>query len=415
MLLLEVNISWTKDSRLGLALSGGIDSMVLYHLLTRSLRHTYQSLTVIHVNHNQREASKEEAAYIKEMTAKDQVAYEYTVLDFEGDFSQNRGREMRYDFFKTVSERHHLDVLLMAHHEDDQYETVLHQLLTGRYLYGNLGIPEDYKKDGLRILRPLMNVNKGDIEIYQEEHQVKYFEDESNHGDAYTRNYIRHHLVPVIEQSHALDISHLNHLRDDMNELSEFVSEFVKGLVRDHSISRKTYQTYSPLIRLYILNQLLSNIPVEMSRKGLTSLDQTLMSEKSQTAFPLEQYEVRVEYDQVYVKKSNLDDESEPLIVEDSGNFIYNDYHIVVKLPSDEFPLTIRTRIDGDRVSLKHGGSKKVSRLFIDKKVAASERKVMPVVLNQHGVIIAVGTLYNIIEPADNRILKIMKEQEDDN
>lgn len=166
--------------------------------------------------------------------------------------------------------------------------------------------------------------------------------------------------MPVIEQSHALDISHLNHLRDDMNELSEFVSEFImKGLVRDLAFQEKLIK-HIVLVRLYILNQLLSNIPVEMSRKGLTSLDQTLMSEKSQTAFPLEQYEVRVEYDQVYVKKSNLDDESEPLIVEDSGNFIYNDYHIVVKLPSSEFPLTIRTRIDGDRgVSLKHGGSKK--------------------------------------------------------
>lgn len=415
VLLLKLNISWTTESHLGLALSGGIDSMVLYHLLTTTYKDTYKSLTVLHVNHNQRVASLSEAAYIKKMTEKDHVNYESVVLDFEGNFSQESGRKKRYAFFRDIAKKHHLNVLLMAHHEDDQYETVLHQLLTGRYLHGNLGIPEDYERVGVRISRPLMKVRKRDIREYQQAHTVKYFEDESNLEDTYTRNYIRHHIVPDIEDADALDLKQLVNIKNDINELSDFVSDFAKNIISKGSLSRGNYRQYSPLIRIYILNSLLSDTSTIMSRKALESLDQTLMSGPAQTVYQLDSHTVHVEYDQVYVKKAKVSPISEPLIVEDSGNFIYNNYHIVVKLPSDEFPLTIRPRLDGDRVQLKQGGTKKISRLFIDNKIVASERKAIPVVLNQHGIIIAVGAIYNIIEPAENRILKITKEQEDDN
>ncbi len=415
MLLLKLNISWTTKSHIALALSGGIDSMVLYHLLTTTYKDTYKSLTVLHVNHNQRVASISEAAYIKEMTEKDRVNFESVVLDFEGHFSQEAGRKKRYAFFRDIVKKHRLNVLLMAHHEDDQYETVLHQLLTGRYLHGNLGIPEANETAGIKISRPLMMVRKRDIKKYQRTHMVKYFEDESNHEDTYTRNYIRHHIVPDIEDTETLDLKQLVSLKNDINALSDFVSGFAKNFTSNGSLSRETYKQYSPLVRIYILNALLSESSTIMSRKALESLDQTLMSGPSQTVYQLDSHTVHIEYDQVYVKKTTLSPISEPLIVEDNGNFIYNNYHIVVKLPSDELPLTIRPRLDGDRVQLKQGGSKKVSRLFIDKKIVASEREAMPVVLNQHGIIVAVGTIYNIIEPAENRILKITKEQEDDN
>lgn len=77
--------------------------------------------------------------------------------------------------------------------------------------------------------------------------------------------------------------------------------------------------------------------------------------------------------------------------------------------PSD-YPLYIRSKQDGDRVPLKQGGHKKLSRLFIDKKIPASERGIMPVVESADGIIIAVGSIYNIIEPSENRTLRIKKE-----
>jgi tRNA(Ile)-lysidine synthase len=72
-------------------------------------------------------------------------------------------------------------------------------------------------------------------------------------------------------------------------------------------------------------------------------------------------------------------------------------------------------KADGDKIYLKNTGTKKVSRLFIDKKIPAGERQKMPVAVNADGIIIAVGTIYNIIEPSENRLLRITKEFNDDN
>ena len=97
----------------------------------------------------------------------------------------------------------------MGHHADDQHETVLQQLLTGRHLYGNLGIPEMNDRGAYTIVRPLSHVTKEMIQIYSNQHQVVYFEDASNAGDDYTRNYVRHHVIPPVKEAPELDVSQL--------------------------------------------------------------------------------------------------------------------------------------------------------------------------------------------------------------
>ena len=94
----RIETVWTEDDDIALALSGGIDSMVLYHLLTNEYKHTYKSLTVLHVNHNVRSASQDEAAYIEKMTEKDGVRCETAVLNFSTGFSREKGRVKRYEF-----------------------------------------------------------------------------------------------------------------------------------------------------------------------------------------------------------------------------------------------------------------------------------------------------------------------------
>ena len=157
---LKIDTAWGADDDIALALSGGIDSMVLYHLLTNEYKHTYKNLPVIHVNHNVRTASKEEAVYIKKMTCEDDVRCETTVLNFTDGFSQDSGRVKRYEYFSSVLEDLNIKFLLMGHHKDDQYETVLQQLLAGRHLYGNLGIPAIRDKGTYKIVRPFINVTK---------------------------------------------------------------------------------------------------------------------------------------------------------------------------------------------------------------------------------------------------------------
>lgn len=414
---LKINTAWGRDDDIALALSGGIDSMVLYHLLTREYKHTYKTLTVIHVNHNVREASKEEAAYIERMTKRDRIRCEKTILNFTEEFSQEAGRIKRYDFFREVLNDLNIKYLLMGHHQDDQYETVLQQLLTGRHLYGNVGIPKVRDNGSYTIVRPFQNITKADIQKYQKHHEITYFEDESNAGDDYTRNYVRHHIIPAVKESASLDISQLDYVRQDLNELSDFAYDFAERFVSmyDGRLPRDEYLKHSGIVRRYILTALLNRDGIRIGRQAQNSLDELLAGGPAQTVFEAGAVSVHIEYDYFYAAQPAEELPETLLSIEDNGEFIYNDYHVTVDLPESELPLTLRMKADGDKIYLKNTGTKKVSRLFIDKKIPAGERQKMPVAVNADGIIIAVGTIYNIIEPSENRLLRITKEFNDDN
>ncbi len=414
---LKINTAWGRDDDIALALSGGIDSMVLYHLLTREYKHTYKTLTVIHVNHNVREASKEEAAYIERMTKRDRIRCEKTILNFTEEFSQEAGRIKRYDFFREVLNDLNIKYLLMGHHQDDQYETVLQQLLTGRHLYGNVGIPKVRDNGSYTIVRPFQNITKADIQKYQKHHEITYFEDESNAGDHYTRNYVRHHIIPAVNESASLDISQLDYVRQDLNELSDFAYDFAERFVSmyDGRLPRDEYLKHSGIVRRYILTALLNRDGIRIGRQAQNSLDELLAGGPAQTVFEAGAVSVHIEYDYFYAAQPAEEMPETLLSIEDNGEFIYNDYHVTVDLPESELPLTLRMKADGDKIYLKNTGTKKVSRLFIDKKIPAGERQKMPVAVNADGIIIAVGTIYNIIEPSENRLLRITKEFNDDN
>lgn len=414
---LKINTAWGRDDDIALALSGGIDSMVLYHLLTREYKHTYKTLTVIHVNHNVREASKEEAAYIERMTKRDRIRCEKTILNFTEEFSQEAGRIKRYDFFREVLNDLNIKYLLMGHHQDDQYETVLQQLLTGRHLYGNVGIPKVRDNGSYTIVRPFQNITKADIQKYQKHHEITYFEDESNAGDDYTRNYVRHHIIPAVNESASLDISQLDYVRQDLNELSDFAYDFAERFVSmyDGRLPRDEYLKHSGIVRRYILTALLNRDGIRIGRQAQNSLDELLSGGPAQTVFEAGTVSVHIEYDYFYAAQPAEEMPETLLSIEDNGEFIYNDYHVTVDLPESELPLTLRMKADGDKIYLKNTGTKKVSRLFIDKKIPAGERQKMPVAVNADGIIIAVGTIYNIIEPSENRLLRITKEFNDDN
>lgn len=414
---ITIDVTWQHDDDIALALSGGVDSMVLYHLLTNDYKHTYNKLLIVHVNHGLRAASVDEADYINEMATRDGVCFKMITLDFKGDFSQAAARVKRYEFFNHVMQNKNIKYLLTAHHLDDQYETVLQQLLTGRHLYGNLGIPELHKRAGITITRPLIRTEKSVIRQYQEAQNITYFEDASNAGDDYTRNYVRHHVIPPIKNATALNINQLNNVRQDVNQLSAFAGDYAARVVADNKakLSRRLYLRHNGTLRRYILTALLAAEGARASRHALETLDTMIQSDLAQSTYNIGGIAVHIEYDQLYVAQPKIVTVPEPLSIEENGKFHYNNYRIDVAVPPSELPLTVRAKQNGDKVRVKNVGTKKISRLFIDKKVPNSERIKMPVILNANGIIIAVGTIYNIIEPSKNRLLKITKEFNDDN
>jgi len=400
---MELRCSWDRDDTVALAISGGVDSMVLYHLLKTSYRDTFGRLILLHVNHGQRTASEAEAAHIVNMAAADGVLCETVRLDIDkDDFSQAAAREARYQFFDEMMMRHGARVLLTAHHLDDQYESVMHQLLTGRYLPGKMGIPYDREEEGYRIIRPLLHIPREAIEAYAGRHRVTYFEDETNSGTDYTRNYIRHNLMKDIRASEHLQPDQLLKLSEDLGEVDGMLREEAAGFISGRQVlSREELNKRRRILRIYIVNAWLASRGLGARRRYIEEMLDVASSGTAQAEFPVGDRRVVIAYDEMRIEAGNSVT-LHRLDITENGMYSFNGYEITVEMSPSELPIRVRTREEGDRIFVPGVGTKKLSRLFIDRKVPKDEREIMPVVTGQDHQIIAVGIIYNIIKTRGN-------------
>lgn len=191
----------TGGETIVVAVSGGVDSMVMLHLLLR-LRVRYStSLHVAHLNHGLRGAeSAETADFVRTHCEAHEIPV--TVTSAEGRMWQDRmggsvqavARDLRYRFLERVADEQKADRIALGHHRDDQAETVLMNLLRGSGIRGLGGIPP--VRD--RIIRPLIDCAREEIERYARKEGIPYVEDSSNRTLVYSRNRIRLRLLPEL-------------------------------------------------------------------------------------------------------------------------------------------------------------------------------------------------------------------------
>jgi tRNA(Ile)-lysidine synthase len=186
-----------KNCHLLVGVSGGIDSVVLGHALSQ-LRSIYPfDLTFIYIDHQLHPESKKWANTVKQLAKKLSIEYIYEKVTIDQDLklgAEGAARKNRYEAFQ----KHQKDILVLAHHEDDQLETLLLQLARGAGSKGLSCMPE-YHED-LKIWRPLLDVSKDLIYRYQKEHKLKFIEDSSNLDNKYDRNYLRNKVIPLVKK-----------------------------------------------------------------------------------------------------------------------------------------------------------------------------------------------------------------------
>ena len=182
-----------------IAYSGGIDSTVLLHAVSSVCASTGHSLKAIHINHQlhadaqlweQHCISKARLLNVAIETLKVDVA-QYREHGIEG-----AAREARYQAFTDELTAH--DVLLTAHHADDQIETVLLQLFRGTGVQGLAGCAQARTLGDALLMRPLLNVSRQDIDSYAQTHQLNWLDDPSNDSLLHDRNYLRHEIMPLL-------------------------------------------------------------------------------------------------------------------------------------------------------------------------------------------------------------------------
>lgn len=187
-----------RTDKLLVAVSGGVDSMVLLE----HCRQLQLTMIVAHVNYGLRgEESKKDEQLVLEYCNTHQIPCE-TLRVEPSHWQHHKGstqaiaRAIRYDWFEQLRSKHGARYTLTAHHANDQTETMLMQFIRGGGGKSVYGMPELHKG----LLRPLLAVSRKTIQRYAEEYTVPWRDDQSNNTDAYTRNFIRHHILPLVEQ-----------------------------------------------------------------------------------------------------------------------------------------------------------------------------------------------------------------------
>ncbi len=401
-----------QNDRIVIGCSSGPDSMALVDMLLK-IRDKYNLFLVIaHVNHNVRKESYEEAEFLKDYCFINKLLFESMIIEEYGDDNfHNEARNIRYNFFENLVHKYDANYLMTAHHGDDLIETVMMRIVRGSNLNGYAGFRNIVDMDGYKIVRPLINYTKKELEEYDQENEVKYYIDSSNDKDKYTRNRYRKYLLPFLKQEE-MDV-HLKFLKfsNFLNDASKFIEKVrdktIKRVMEDEKILIDRFLEEDQFLQKEILYYLLSEfyqddlilvgdkhieiiLDLINSRKSnsFINLPNDVIAKKNYNYFLLTRQtkiisSYEIEFDNYVLLPNNHYIEKISDISDNSNN--------ICRLDSDDItlPLIVRSRRMGDKIKVKGlNGTKKVKDIFIDKKMSLANRDIWPIVLDSKGEVV---------------------------
>jgi len=196
--------------QIAVAFSGGLDSVVLLDSVckTQAASKHPPEIWAFHIHHGLQKQADDWFIFCEQLAKKYKIHFDFRLLHLGADSSQGnveaRARAARYDALAELCVEHDIDELLLAHHQNDQAETVLLQLLRGAGVAGLAAMSEVRKlKHGsttIDLCRPLINQSKAELETYAKTHKLKWIEDPSNRDMRYRRNAVRKHIIPRLEK-----------------------------------------------------------------------------------------------------------------------------------------------------------------------------------------------------------------------
>ena len=219
-----------------IGVSGGADSMCLLTVLQELAGLMELRLHVVHVNHLLRKEAEEEEHYVREFCDRQGIpctVFRKDIGIYAGELGcsiEEAGRSYRYECFEQVRRQEGAQRIAVAHHRNDRAETLLFHLLRGTGLRGLGSIPA---VRGV-IIRPLLYINRKEIEAYLEEKQVYYYTDASNASDAYSRNVIRNQVLPLLENINEKAVTHITGVSDLAQEYWNYVEQQAMKLEQEY-------------------------------------------------------------------------------------------------------------------------------------------------------------------------------------
>jgi len=398
-----------------IGVSGGPDSLCLLHALN-SIADMYSlTLVPVHVNHMIRPEAAEEADHLADLCDRmdlDLRIYEVPcqiLADELGISVEEAGRQVRYQIFDEVAAEleeggvpSEKIVIAVAHNADDQAETVLFRLIRGTGIHGLAGIPAVRMSEaGYCIVRPLLNIDRSDIEAYIKENRLRPNIDKSNDDNAYTRNRIRNELIPYLEREfnprikdnlrrfaglaymddsllreialndyfESVEVSgekeeavlDISRLRNDPPSVCSRVISMMFTLLKLESCA--TYDNMTAVMDIIYGENPSAGVDLPLGIRAQREYDKLVFSAAEEKIMPDDTIAI---YPQVIMAKEFDPDEDMPYAAFDFDAF------------NSEFPgrlgdIELRTRREGDYLPMKKG-RKKIQDLLVDSKVKKSAR-----------------------------------------
>lgn len=355
-----------EHRRVLVALSGGKDSMTLFNWLYTYRKELEVELFTAHVNYGLRDVADWEEEQLKQKMTELQIELEVAHYDSDEKFSEEAGRNMRYEFFRQVMADKNCTALVTAHHKGDQVETVLMREITGRRLRHLTGIPERQVFGTGELIRPLLTFSKADFDAEE------YFEDVTNAGTDYLRNRVRNQYIPALTQENPQFSEAIVSMSQEITLAFSVIKDKIAELeiIKDE-INLKLFLRQSRALQHFILQEYLEKFPdLQVSKAKFSELlwiierPQQYRSELSSAYFFVknDQYFMIVP-NQPFPKKEIEIRENDPK----DASFMR------VDLPM-EGEIEIRKRQPGDYI-LINGHHKKLRKFFIEQHVPLEKRE----------------------------------------
>ncbi|MEW9502913.1 tRNA lysidine(34) synthetase TilS [Jeotgalibacillus marinus] len=425
------------------AVSGGPDSMAILHYLLNETQFGLQ-VEVAHLNHMLRgEESAEDLRYVQTFCDKHSVRCHVASIDVKERMRKARkglqetAREVRYEFLVDVMTRAQASKLVLGHHADDQIETVLFRLIRGSTGKGRAGIQPKRPFGNSFIVRPLLALTKEEIEQYCERHHIIPRQDPSNAKDDYTRNRLRHHVIPLLKEENPSLHQHIVRYNKEVTEdeawLEKEAGRRLEALTIAHSdqffkLDQQMFCNEAPplqrrMIHL-ILNYLYTKVPTSLSAahtvaitklfgqphpSGELHLPQGLIVSRSYSTVtfyfvqknePASPYKIELEIGQMYTLYNGV---KMRLVEGVKGPPDSSIDCCWIDLSQVELPLIVRNRRDGDRIQLKGmSGSKKIKDVFMEAKIPLHLRVQWPIVTDASGKVLwipGIRTAHGVDKP----------------
>ncbi|PLX15285.1 MAG: tRNA lysidine(34) synthetase TilS, partial [Candidatus Muiribacterium halophilum] len=404
-----------ENLKILLGLSGGPDSIFCLYLLLKLKQMIPIEVFCVHVNYNLRGKDS-----VEDMEFCSNICQTYDIPFFVKDVRiedkkgiQEKARNIRIDFFDEVMDKHDINFLALAHNRDDNIETILFNIIRGTGINGITGI------DDKSILRPILNVEKETILKYLKSNKIVYRDDFSNKKTVYTRNTIRHKIIPEMKEINPslynafenLSLSAKEHRKVAKDNFHNLFEEYRKDshdkeyFVFDLKLLSEPVERLNIFFEMFFREEL--KIKEGVYRNALSEL-LDLKEKSSCKKRELKGYLFFTDYDRFYILKEDrfekyfpdfndikiekpVDNEcirfetiEEEKVPEDA------DIYIDLKESDLIFPLVLRHRKNGDRIS----GKKLLKKIFIDEKINKLFRDRIPVLEDAQGNIIWVPGVY---------------------